>query len=516
MSAIEIAPSITQHTVVYCIEKQDRAIAIQSMLTQSGFKVTIAVSFYDALKVIAQEMPHFIICEAVLSDGNAGQLYDKLQLDPVLKNIPIMLQIIRKSKDELAMITNRKFAGYYMGQIEQKAFLDKVQELLKKHSLVSPFFCDLESCGKKTDIMLNMEAQVLGRSTEQLIAKSPTELDPVVKVVCVPKSNQYPPALLLHPTNLKSGEEYFNMFPLDRIVGKGKLWINKLKLFEMTNLIPLDNKTPISNVQRRVLYCDNSQERYEGFRDILSGHDVELIYTATLADVLATLKKEPDAVGAIFVHDMPEDAASAEFKAVYGRIPVAIRPPLIIATPASGAKSSDTTRYIKRPFGLGVFVQAITSSFLRGNNIAAAVQPVPGQPNPNSVQVTFQTPARVLGLDESGGVIQLNSPIARGAKISLANHEFLSTLFSGQTTVQVTTCVPAPNKKDTWQIRFNALGLGLSKVKYWEKISKVLTQETEKYTQILEQQRVVEEALKTANQVDTPEVVDPQLDEQAA
>jgi hypothetical protein len=89
------------------------------------------------------------------------------------------------------------------------------------------------------------------------------------------------------------------------------------------------------------------------------------------------------------------------------------------------------------------------------------------------VPVKYQAPATLIGIDETGGIMQVRFPLIKGSRLAI-NHKFLQTAWEGNSTVQVTGAAVLPNRPEIWHARFEATQAGMSKVKYWEKLSKHL------------------------------------------
>jgi DNA-binding response OmpR family regulator len=464
---MDVSTNITQHTIVVCVDKRERGIGVQTLLTKAGFRVVMALSLYDALKYVAQEMPHLVITESILADGSAATLYDRLQQHEMLKKTPILVSVQKKTREELAPLAQRRFAGFYLGPFEPRTFLAKVQEVILAHSVVSPYFVASESLGLSPEMTISIDAAVVGRSGEQLVSRSAAEVDPAASMVCVPTNPELGPAVLRMASNLRQGEEVFNLFPISRIVGAGRKWVMTLPEIKIGQAAP-------ESRQMRVIYYDPSTQRFEGFREILRGYSIELLHAATLNAAAAILKREPDQVRAVYLHELVNDASAVEWKNVYGKMSPSRRPPLIVGTSSMNARSSAALRYIKRPFGMGLFVEMLQAAFERADDLASVAGKNSGQ-NVQGVAVRLQAPATLVGLDEAGGIMQVRFPLLKGSRLSL-NHGFLLQAWDGNSIVQVTGAAALPDRPDVWHARFEAVAAGTSKVKYWEKVSKQLGQ----------------------------------------
>lgn len=470
---MQVAQGLTIHTIVLVVEKRERGIASQALLTKLGFKVQVATGLYDALKIIEQELPHLVISEVTLADGTCVHLFDKLQQNKLLAKTPMMGYSVKKSPDEIATIKSRKFAGAYAGQIEPKSFFAEINKIISHHSAISPFYYGARQCGLSEDLTLKMESTVVGRVGDQLLMRGATEVDQNASMLCVPKSGDLAPAVLRMATSSKHGEEIFNLFPLSRVVGKGRVWMDKLPVVALDKLGSAQANESASVPARKVIFYDPNEARADGFREILAGYDIELVYAKSLTLAAQLLSRSPESFSGVYLHEMLNDASSIDWKNTFQKIPASSRPAAICGTTAAAAKNTESIRFIKRPFGMGILVEMMEATFAKGSKIASVAGAAVTSAS-SGVAVSLQAPAKLVGLDETGGVLQLKFPVVRGSKVEIA-HEFIQTLI-GSASVTIVAALPLPNQPDVYQARFESLAPGMSKAKYWEKISKVLSE----------------------------------------
>lgn len=479
---MKVAQGLTAHTIVLVVEKRERGIASQALLTKMGYKVVVSVGLYEALKIIEQEMPHVVICEVTLTDGTCVHLFDKLQQSKLLAKTPVMAYSVKKTPDEITVIRSRKFAGAYAGAIDPKTFIQAISNIINTQSPISPFYFGAVQCGLSEDLTLKVESMIMGKMGDQILVRSSSEVDQGASMLCVPKAADMSPAVLRMATNMKSGNEVFNLFPISRAIGKGRVWMDQLPNVNVDGLgkdasAPGGAAPASTGSPRRVLFYDPNDARAEQFRQILSGYDIEMVHAKSLSVAAQILMKSLDTIGGIYLHEVLNDSTSVEWKAAYAKVPSSSRPPIICGTTATGVKSTDSTRYIKRPFGMGVLVEMMEATFTRVSKIAA-VAGASAAPANAGMPVSMQAPAKLVGLDETGGVLQMKFPLAKGSKVEIV-HEFVQGLV-GANSVTIVAAAPLPAQPDVFQARFESIGAGLSKAKYWEKVSKVLEEKATK------------------------------------
>lgn len=472
---MELAQGLTSHTIVIVVEKRERGIASQTLLSKMGHKVLVAIGLYDSLKIIEQEMPHVVISEVTLTDGTCVHLFDKLQQNRLLAKTPIMAHSIKKNPEEVALIRSRKFSGAYAGAIDPKTYLQAVGNIIATQSPISPFYFGATQCGLVEDLTLKVESTVMGKLGDQILVRSKTEVDQNASMLCVPKATDMAPAVLRMASNMKNGEEIFNLFPISRAVGKGRVWMDNLPVVNVDrfnkDVAGEEVATNGIGAPRKVIFYDPNDARAEQFRQILSGYDIEVMHAKSLSVAAQMLSKAPDSIGGVYLHEVLNDATSVDWKNAYAKLPSSSRPPIICGTTVAGAKNTETTRYIKRPFGMGVLVEMMESTFTRVHKIAAVASESVSTASAG-VPVSMQAPAKLVGLDETGGVLQMKFPLAKGSRVEIV-HDFVQGLVGGNS-VTIVAAAPVPSQPDVFHARFESIGAGLSKAKYWEKISKVL------------------------------------------
>ena len=461
-------PRMTQHTVVLVVDKRERAISMQTLLTKLGYKVVLAFSLYEAIKSVEQEMPHLVITESLLSDGTAGTLFDRLQRHETLHRTPIVVVVQRKTREELAPLTARQFAGLVLGPVDARSFLAKVEEVMATHSPQSPYFAKTEELGLKPAVKIWINAQVIGHKDGQLVVRSGSEMDPLAKVLCVPLSPDQSPAVLRMATNMREGEEVYNLFPLSRIVGAGCKWALSLPEIKGAGA-----QTGAAAALHRVVFCEPDAARFARFRAILKGYGMDLIHAASPAAVLDIVRQGGASIDAVYLAELPGAAAGGAWKAAYDKLPEDRCPPLIVGTTGNESVLNGV-RFIKKPFGLGLFVELLQASFERGAELARVVGKG-ATTQLAGIPVRYEAAATLIGLDETGGILQVPFPLLTGSRLCI-DHEFLTAAWDDDEPVKVTSVASNPDMPDTWLVRFESAKVATSKVKYWEKLTKMLRQ----------------------------------------
>jgi hypothetical protein len=163
----------------------------------------------------------------------------------------------------------------------------------------------------------------------------------------------------------------------------------------------------------------------------------------------------------IYLHELTQDGKGIDWKNAYQALPADKKAPVIIGTGSLNAKSAGSLIYIQRPFGLGMFLDMIEAAF---DSLDANQQNF--EKDRTGIQASYQVPAKLLGLDENGGILEIKTPVLEGSQL-LIEHSFLKQAWHGNTKVTVVATDKVHGYSDTWHLKFKAVGVGMNKAKYW-------------------------------------------------
>ena len=438
----ELLPDMIQHTVVICVDKRERGIGLQAAFHARGVKAIVTQSLYDGLQTVAQELPHLIISESKLVDGNVGVLYDKLQQSELLRKIPILTCILRKTREELAPLANRQFAGFIVGKPDPAIVLPKSLEILQKLSKTSPFFVPASTCGVG-NVVLSTHANAIGQARGMVVVATDNEVDFRSSFHCSPERQDQRSVSLDSGVNLVGKGKVINLFPIHNILGPGRLWINQLQ----------EMKCEVAN--RTILLSGALQP--QDWAATFKAYGVTAKTMPRVEDSIRTaLKKQ---VGAIVHMGSVADPILRKWAALNVKLPGKL-PPLLLLAPANHPLAEFTT-ICPFPSSIGKIMFTVEALLLRYAMFEQFLQ----QGNVRGTSFTYHNRAQFIGMDETAGYVQLQVPMRPGNKFH-AEHPFFDDFFKGQT-LTVTKCMPT-DAGGTWQIRFEAPNAGQSKARYFE------------------------------------------------
>lgn len=452
----------TTHPILVCTRTRDRYIRLQAILGKLGLNVITTDSYYEAERLLIQEMPHLVYTESLFNDGNAGMLYDKAKKHPHLQKVPFIVNVMKKTKEELVPLAKRNFASALLGPPNPKQLVLKVMEALSEFEGKSPFLRQVDAGAGFRKSKVSVEATLMGINNRHVVAKSSMSVDLEASLLCDPGKNSMGPAILNRGTNQKVADTCYNLFPMDRILGKGRKWISALPEVSLSGP---DGGGIEEDDQTRVLFYEQDEGRFESFRSILAGYEFDLLPAFNMESVIRMMKTD-DSIQIIFLSELLNDRLGIEWKSQYTALPESKQVPVVVATTAASARSNNVMLYMRKPFGLGHLIEALTASQQRAQALSAEFGKNTKHPG---VEVHYKAPCRIVGLDERGGMLEVGFPVVAGSLLTLEAKE-LKELWSDNPLIRINQA--KNNAKGGYYVHFEAIGADMSKGKFYEKLVK--------------------------------------------
>ncbi|MFK7827136.1 MAG: hypothetical protein AB8G05_23535 [Oligoflexales bacterium] len=449
---------IYNHRIVLIVARKERGISLKNSLERFGCEAIIAMGIYEGIQVIIQEMPHLVLTESSLPDGDAGLLYDRLTQNSKFKNTPILVNVLRKTRKELEAVARRKFAGFFLGVSDPNLIINKVQEVLATHCTLSPYHQDTHHLSFNNGLTVAIDVKILGRVGNFMVSTSPCDLDFSGKWKCFPNSDDLDPIELSLGSNIFYDKQRLNLFPIATIVDRGRAWVDKLPaLGTASNLI---NK-------RMVIYFHPDSQQGERLKGTLSGYGIKMVSVNKFEDIKPLLEKYRGTIASVVFEHLPESYPLSNLEKEYGSSDSLHRPIFIVASDGKFLQSKGSVWHIRKPFGFMALLSRILASFIDPKELASLIK----NTSHKGCEVRFSTSARVLGLDETGGFLSAQFPIHEGAQLSI-EHQFFYDLLGTQGRINITGVANA--SAGLWYLRFTSVAKGLSKSKYLEQVLKEL------------------------------------------
>ncbi len=438
------------HPILLISNKQEKAKGIADTLEKHGYQVILSGNLYNGFQVVAQEMPHLIFCDAILTDGDVSQLYDRLQLHPILKDIPIIAYMPAVAKPVLAKIKNKSFAAVYIGEIKATILLEKVRAVLQKNTNFSPFFLPVEKLGSSENIDLFAPAKIYGLCGSNLVASSQINLKSNYKVECVPQDSAMAPFHTSFAVNLPEGDGWSHIIPLRRLGGPGRKWLDKLAQ------IPFE-----TGKDHYAIYASSESEHYEEWARILKTFGIHLLFTQSWEDIQRTVQS--NRVHFIFVSHAANSIFIEKIKAHL----MLFRDRRVHVFSAAQTLENETyiQPYLRFPFPLPTFIDVCQALMLPIHKLRTGIE----RSGFKGIDVNFRFSTTLVGLDETGGVVRTSTRIAPGSKVTTQDKTLL-TIFNSHDPLTITHATQGEKGYGDWYLHFRAIPAGSSKTIYWGKL----------------------------------------------
>lgn len=450
--------SLTSHNVLIITDRPQSATQLQATLNQIGIRdVFLAHSYRDAMDIALRECPHLLIFDGDLPDGAAIGLIKKFRAEAFFDRTPII--VIRKpTREELLEIVKLKVAAVLNKPVEVQSFNEKVKAIFDNMGEFSPYGIKGPDIPGGQATTIRFQASVVGRDDKHLICQSQLSLNEGGNLLIAPVDQVMPPVIVISAGTVKAtAEKESNLFGLSNMVGKGRSWVMQLPAIK-----------PTSNVPRRVLFFENSKERLEQMRDILSFHEIEIEAVDSLQRLAQTFMRSPEEFKVVYMCEMPIASAAIPWDKAITSIPEGKRPVQIVATSAQAPKPRPDLIWIKKPFMVDQLIESFEVAFAQK---AQGSSPAMLEKSIKEIPCNYIVKGQILSVDESGGVLELEAPPSSNVQLFIDHPKFKGNEKTHL--VRIVECIASPVNPKMWCARFSTVAPGSAKGTLWRQIKPV-------------------------------------------
>jgi len=445
--------------VVLCFEKKERGIALQALLDQSGCKAFLTETIYEASNFLAQEMPHVIFSEALLSDGGAAQLADKLAKEPLFRAIPLLVMATKKTREELNTLVDKKLAGVLVGAQTTEVLAQKIKDLLTAQTGGSPYFVPGSQLKSAPEAKLTIEINFAGQRGMHYTLASAAAIPPNGLFTATWREHTESHLFFSGGFSQPVGSNALNLFPVRNVFGPGLRYLQNSGNSEST----------AGAAQPKILWIDPTGQSMETFGPILNAHGLQAIPSLSLTDALKRLQSAPSEYTTALITNCDQDADLPRIvKSLQSGHPLLSRL-TYVASEIADKLGIPWRNRLPKPFGIGTLLEAVDAN--RIFNLERALGKNSVANSTSGGQLISKLNAQLLGIDETGGVLETNYEMVTGGRCKLAC-KFFEALFPQEIAIVITDCKSSGT--DNWHVRFDAVPAGTSKSKYWERVAREL------------------------------------------
>lgn len=468
--AENIAAELTTTRIVYCVARAERQIALAKAFATINVAATFASSINDGLKIIAQELPHFVLCDSEFPDGDANSLFDQLARHPLLKAIPIAVFALKKSKEEIARIRERPFAIAYSDE-QRPELLQRVLQKLKSLSPtspgLSPYFRSAQLLGTGTGQALNasMSLRLIGVFQGATICVSEGEVTSNLEMLGINKKIPEESYLIRACESFESSQGLTSVILNYKVSGTGRARLETLPPLSVTA-----SKKASSDAD--IFLVNTPGENHGELVQLLKLHGVNaaLLPLEALNDAATPDLLKRSLV--IYISSLTNDITKMKWRSDLAKLPKEHQPVILIGSDSSGRRSSSSLRFLRKPFSLNEFLDIIDISRIRKTDVFQVARGF--DPN-KSLVLSFPLDGELLGVDEAGALIGFSRMVQKGTRLDMQS-SILETIWPTPISVVVTkVAMTTDSSPYPCQARIELLNAsGSSKLKTFEKLQKLI------------------------------------------
>ena len=112
----------------------DSAIVLRNIkgILDKNYSVAVAPSGVHAFMSIGKKMPDLILLDYEMPEMNGRQVFEKLQEEEELKDIPVVFLTSVDSAEIVMSLLTLKPAGYLLKPVDSRLLLNKIRETIGK------------------------------------------------------------------------------------------------------------------------------------------------------------------------------------------------------------------------------------------------------------------------------------------------------------------------------------------------------------------------------------------------
>lgn len=473
----------TDHTILLCVERRERVMALDTLLKQAGFTVGIATSVYDGLRQAEQDMPHLILSEPAFADGTASNLYDKLKQHPLLQKVPVALLIAKLSKEEAAALVKRKLAAIFPGGTDPRVIVEKIQTILRDTGGVSPHFVN----APRLAMRLSADVAFVGRSGTFLVSRSVGDVVNRQCLNCTFKNVTDGSLRMRAVVSLAHGADTFTLYPLRQVVGPGRAALSGLAEIKSAQ-----------QTRKTVMLLRSANDFYDGWVNVLAAYGWNVLEADNLFSALSLANKQrvhvvwlapgsehwstkmarPSTELRSFIQSLTanQSGGSGPVILVSGGTLANLEPGTSGHGFSDQASSRERCHFLPAEAGIGSLVEALESCLIQPVDLLGRNQASHGHVD---IQAAWTSEAVIVGWDERGLYFRSPTPFARGSKV-LIEFDAQAAKAAGYGDPALWAGIalqagPSRVQDGDWLVRLDFVTAGTSRLRLWEKVTRSVT-----------------------------------------
>lgn len=447
---MRLARELSKHNALLCMRNKAKADAIVRILGELGIECVRTETVADATRELKNVLPHMLIVESQLKDGNAGMIHDRLAKEEPFRRIPLVVCVEQRTKEALMPLVGKTFEAIFIGEIQPKAFRAKLDEILSTRLIASPFGFDPIRAGIPNVISSRFNMELMMASATHAIFRTQFGIDHRADYyVDGTVRGEFVRATLKNGAPFFVGTQTFASFPVASITGSNEAF---QKLVAQTRQQHGFGDLSGSRPVKRVIVYHPVADIFEKLRPALAAAGLAAEHVASYEDLLTRCVPNGNAPLVIYLHEALDATHSGHLVRILGKDFTAGMVRLIVATRNPAATDIGNLRYVHPPLTVGSVSNAIVGSAIDVEPLWEILDPEKKRTGFHDGYLNARLDVRLCVMDEDGVIIESPRPLTRGFALSF-KHEVLGRFFPGKAPMRIERGFQVKNTTPTFQYR---------------------------------------------------------------
>ncbi len=447
---MRIARELTKHKALLCMRNTEKADILAAAFEKCGIPCVRTDSVNAAMTELKRSLPHVMIVESVLRDGNAVMVHDLLAKEEPIRRIPLIVCIESRTREALVPLAGKKFEAIFIGDIQPKAFHAKIEEILASRLIASPFAFDPLRAGVDNRISSRFSMNLVAANDSNMIFRTDFNIDHRADYYIDGSFHgDFVRATLIGGSTFTIGSRIFASFLTEKVKGSNEGFE---KLVQHTSRIHGFKKSD-SN-RNRVIIFHPVFDVFDKLRPALEKAGLRPEHAPDFESMIMKCEAKDSAPLCLYLHETPDAKLSAALVKSLGQNLITGLTRLLVASRNPAATDFGNLRYIHPPMTVGTVASAITDSSL---DVASIMERLNEETPPEGFHdgpLNARLDFKVSLVDEDGVIIESQRPLTRGLTLEF-KHELLSKMFTTSSSIKIDRGYLVKSDSTTYQYRSN-------------------------------------------------------------
>ena len=445
---MRIARQLSKHTALLCMRNKEKGDILAAAIEKSGISCIRTETMEAAMIELMKSLPHVMIVESILSDGNALAVHDRLAKEEPIRRIPIVVCVESRTREALMPLAGKTFEAVFIGDIQPKAFHARIEEILATRLVASPFAFDPLKAGVDNLISSRFSMNLVAASASHLIFHNDFNIDHRADYyIDGTFRGRFISATLKSGSTFTIGARIYSSFPLEKVSGANEEFKNLVA--QTANLYGFSENR---GKRKRVIIFHPVLDTFQKLRPSIESAGFNLEHAPDFEDLIKKCEATNNPPLCIYMHESLDAQQSIALVKALGKNLGQGLTKLLVASRNQAATDFGNLRYIHPPTTVGIVASTIIESSF---DIEPLLDRLAAEHNPKGIHdgpLNARMDFKICVVDEDGAIIESVRPLPRGLILEF-NHDLLSKFFSDKSSVEIDRGYIVKNDAVAYQYR---------------------------------------------------------------